>query len=133
VFVQFHNSAPEGQSNVHFYVLDNKKVALRVLGGNMARPAKRYVTLAPLVRGRWYDFVFHVRWSSSRSGFVEVWVNGVLVLRRIATPTLYTGQSVYLKQGYYRSAFDATTVVYQDDIRRARTLADVLGPPTVPR
>lgn len=125
VFTQFHHTGAKGQVNVHFAVSNRKTVKLRVMGGKLERAIRRDFVLASLKGGRWYDFVFHVRWSSSQTGFVEVWMNGLRVVRKTSTPTLYRGYEVYLKQGYYRSAYRGTTVVYHDGTCRGSTLADV--------
>jgi hypothetical protein len=66
--------------------------------------------LADFVASRWYSFVFHVKWSSNpRIGFVEVWMNGKLVLPKLHHATLYrdwnttTDYGVYLRQGILRT------------------------------
>ncbi len=119
VFTQFHNSGSDGQANVHFDVRDGEAIGLRVMGGDASSPSRRDFVLAPLERGRWYDFVFHVGWSAKDDGFVEVYVDGKLAVSKVHTPTLYDGQSVYLKQGYYRAAYErSSTVVYHDGARR---------------
>lgn len=52
----------------------------------------------PLVRGRWYRFLVHKRIATDRSGFVELWVNGVRQrfsdrsLRK-STPTMHPNAS----------------------------------------
>jgi hypothetical protein len=125
-FTQFHHSGSTGQVNVHFAVNDKTRIGLRVLGGDPSSPVRKDFTLASLERGRWYDFVFHVKWSSNPSvGFVETWVNGQLVVPKTFTPTLYPGQGVYAKQGYYRSAYAGTTVLYHDGMRRGSTYDEV--------
>jgi hypothetical protein len=65
--------------------------------------------LGDFTPGRWYDFVFHVRWSSEPSmGFVEAWISGVHVLSRTYHSMLYrdwnqsTDYGVYLRQGQLR-------------------------------
>lgn len=123
-FTQFHHSGTTGQVNVQFAV-DRQKIELRVLGGNISSPSRRELVLAHLTKGRWYDFVFHVKWSSTRAGFVEVWVNGLRVVKKSSMPTLYTGQAIYLKQGYYRRSHGETTVIYHDGMRRGSRLSDV--------
>ena len=92
-------------------------------GGDTSSPIVRSYVLAPLQKGRWYDFVLHVKWSASASvGFVEMWINGNRVVPKIFTPTLYAGMTAYAKQGYYRSPHTGTTVVYQDGMRRGLQL-----------
>lgn len=126
VFTQFHHTGSSGQSNIHFDVRDMSTIGLRVLGGDEAAAVRKDFTLAPLQRGRWYDFVFHVKWSTSAStGFVEVWVNGSRVVPKTFTPTLYNGQGTYLKQGYYRAAYSGTTVVYHDGMRKGSSYDEV--------
>jgi hypothetical protein len=86
---------------------------------------------APLVRGKWLDFVVHVKWSASQStGFVELWYDGALVLPRRAARTLFSDGRAYMKQGYYRHAdIPWTGTVFHDGMVEATTLADVLPPP----
>lgn len=126
VFTGFHHTGSTGQSNIHFDVRDRERIGLRVMGGDFANPIRRDFTLAALRRGQWYDIVFHVKWSSNpRIGFVEVWLNGRRVVKRTATPTLYAGQGVYLKQGYYRAAYTRPTVIYLDGTRVGPTFESV--------
>jgi hypothetical protein len=125
-FTQFHHTGSTGQANVHFAVTDKSRLTLRVMGGSYSSPVRKDFTLAPLQTGRWYDFVFHVKWSANSSvGFVQVWVNGNEVVPKTMTPTIYSGQGVYLKQGYYRSAYSGTTVLYLDGTRKGGSYADV--------
>jgi Polysaccharide lyase len=76
---------------------------------------------APMDRGRWHDFLAHIRWSPSRrKGFVELWHNGRRVVGRTPVATLYRdehGRAIpnYLKIGLYRSAaIRSTQVLYHD-------------------
>ncbi len=118
VFTAFHHTGSTGQANVHFDVRNRTYLGLRLMGGSFSSPTRRDWLLAPLQRGKWYDFLFHVRWSSRADvGFVEVYVDGYLVVPRAFTPTLYAGQSAYLKGGYYRAPYGRPTVVYLDGTR----------------
>ncbi len=98
---------------------------LAVYGGDFNNPATRGFTLAPFERNRWFDFVFHVKWEPDATGFVEVWLNGQLVVPKTYLPTIYSGQSVYLKEGFYRPSYSLPTVLYQDGMRRGTSYADV--------
>ena len=53
-------------------------------------------------RNVWYDFVYHVKWSSGSGGFFRAWVNGVKRLDH-SGPTLYTGQGAYFKLANYHT------------------------------
>lgn len=106
-------------------------IQLHAWGGKASRNPqyKQYWKLAPFVRNTWYDFVFHVRWGDSPStGSVEVWVNGQHVVPLTPAATLYTGDGVYLKQGFYRDASTNTAVVYHDALRRGTSYADLARP-----
>lgn len=97
----------------------------------------------PPVRNQWYDFVFHVKWSSDpQVGFAEIWVNGVRVLPKTMMPTLYSYnfvsgpvtpvQRIFPKQGYYRPGKPAeqeigrgTTTIIHDAMRLGQSFFDV--------
>jgi polysaccharide lyase-like protein len=105
------------------------RFALAVYGGRTANPVVREWVLGPVQRGRWYDFVAGIRWSSDGTGFVELTIDGAQVVPRTATPTLFIengAKGVYLKQGLYRAVkWSGTTVGYIDAARRGRTREDV--------
>lgn len=130
LFTQWHHSGSNGSPPIEFYVY-GEEMRLRV-GGSGAPLA----WTAPLVRGSWRDFVFHVKWSSNPAvGFVELYLDGQLVLPKRQGTTLYAGQTNYLKQGLYRNATIAQEgVLYLDGMISATTLADVSSstPPPPP-
>lgn len=118
LFTQWHHDGKDGSPPVEFYTR-GEEIILRVSGDELWR--------APLERGRWHDFVFHVKWD--RSGFVELFHNGVQVLEKTTAPTLYAGQGVYLKQGLYRDAsISQTQTIYHDGMVIGTTLAAVMEP-----
>jgi Polysaccharide lyase/Bacterial Ig domain len=125
-FVQFHNTSATGQANVGF-ISNGRYLQFRVCNGDPNNVTCRYWVLdSNRQNGRWYDFVFHVKWSSDPGvGFVEVWKDGTLVVSKTPIATLYSGQGVYLKQGYYRAPYSSTAVVYQDGMRRGSSYDEV--------
>lgn len=132
VFTQWHQTGRTCVQPTSFHVDTEARpatVALRVSGGSLSacRPAyERRFVLAELDRNRWYDFLFHVRWSADPDvGFVEVWLNGLPVVPKTHTATLYSGMGVYLKQGFYRGRYPRPTVVYHDGTRRGSSFPDV--------
>jgi hypothetical protein len=91
----------------------------RLSGGSLCRAtSERNFRIGTLHRGHWYRFVLQVKWSPYKSrGFVRVWVNGSRrVSRHIAT--LYKGQGVYVKQGFYRGPSSKTSHIYHDGLQR---------------
>lgn len=66
--------------------------------------------------GTWHDWVFHVVWSISDEGLIEVWKDGEQVAR-YRGPTAYNDlRGVYLKVGSYHPR-GADQVMYLDEFR----------------
>ena len=80
--------------------------------------------IGPIVKNVWYDFVYHVKWSSGSDGYIQAWVNGVLKLDHRG-PTLYSGYGVFLKLANYHSAFGQSTSVIHDRVIRGSTALSV--------
>jgi hypothetical protein len=118
LFTQWHHDGSSGSPPVEF-ALNNGRMILYCSGTQ--------VWSAPLVRGAWQDFIFHAKWSSNPSvGFVELYLNGQLVLPRRYCATQFPGMLNYLKTGLYRNSTIAPTgVLYHDGWTMGRTLADV--------
>ena len=131
IFTQWHGSEPDGCSpNVAFQVNTRPsppRLRLAVRGGRLASgscnaPHDHSWDFAPLREGRWHDFALHVRWSSEpRRGFVELAMDGRMVVSRSSRATLYAGQQVYLKQGFYREPAGFTSRVYHSGVTRLRS------------
>ena len=122
-FVQFKKDG-EGSGPVTFMVW-GEQMEMRANGTHWK---------APLRRGQWEDFVFHVKWSpDSTVGFVELWRNGRLELPRKYMLTLDRDEDgnaipAYIKQGLYRSdEFTQTGVVFQDGMVAGTTARAVGG------
>lgn len=129
VFTQWHHTRNICPPLVSFAVDTGTRPArlkMGVRGGRLntttCDPADHRVwKFAALRRNRWYNFTFHVKWSSNNSvGFVELRLNGRVVIRKTHTATLYQGMSAYVKQGFYRNPSGRTTVIYHDGLRRFR-------------
>jgi polysaccharide lyase-like protein len=127
VFTQWHQTGANCQEPVQFAVnnyLSPARLRLYLNTGSLnlstCHPGFiRAWNFAVLRRNRWYNFTFHVKWSSKGSvGFVQLWMNGRQVIRLTHVPTLYQGQGVYVKQGFYRGHSSRTTTIYHDGLRR---------------
>ena len=98
------------------------RLLLRIRGGRILRYGDgcemrydRTFRLGRLKRDRWLRFRMHVRWSDDPNlGFVELWKNGVRVVRRTPVATTPPGIGVYLRQGLYRFRCTCRTVVFGD-------------------
>jgi polysaccharide lyase-like protein len=127
IFTQWHQTERDGcPPNIAFQADTSHSppaIKLRVRGGGLHDCRVKYDVVrrpAPLQLDRWYDFVVHIKWSSKPSvGFIETWIDGVKVLSKTRTATLYSGHGAYLKQGFYRAVSPLTTTVYHVGTRAA--------------
>ncbi|MCF6746253.1 hypothetical protein E9529_18635 [Blastococcus sp. KM273128] len=109
IFTQWHQTVNSGNPNVHFWSDVREHLMVDVRGGTGGRVAgdAQYVEtfdLGPIDKGAWNDLTVRFVWSPDPAvGLVEVWHQGEKVLSENAA-TLYTGQSVYIKQGIYSAA-----------------------------
>ncbi|HEY3446368.1 MAG TPA: polysaccharide lyase [Myxococcales bacterium] len=119
LFTQWHHEGPSGSPPVEF-VVRKEEIYLNIVGER--------VWGMPLERGRWIDFIFHVKWSPDPAeGFVELYVDGKKVLEKLPRGTQFPGELNYLKQGLYRDAkIQETGVVFHDGMTIGTSLADVM-------
>ena len=88
----------------------------------------------------WTDWVFHIKWSYSADGILQVWKNGEMVID-YAGPNTYNDKiGPYFKMGIYKGWKDRVTpydnvserVVYHDELRiaegQAAKYSDVAPP-----
>jgi hypothetical protein len=130
IFTQFHQlhaTKDNCSPNVAFQVntkLAPARIRLAVRGGSLNRTACIAQSTwssdtVALELGRWYDFAFHVRWSPDpAAGFVELAIDGKRVVPRTTMATLYRGQTVYAKQGFYRAPSSVISRIYQAGMTR---------------
>jgi hypothetical protein len=117
VVMDFHHTGSSGQANFH---VDSSRwdgqLHFRGYGGSQDQ--NEYGTvIGPVAKNQWYDFVYHVRWSSGTDGFMRAWVNGKKKLDHRG-PTLYAGQGCYLKLANYHSPFGEASAVIHDRVIR---------------
>jgi chitodextrinase len=143
VVADFHNianSSPEsGQANFHINFepqADLTKPGVLVFRGYGGTPngTPYKATIGTVTKNVWYDFVYHVKWSSGSDGYFDAWVNGVKVLAHRG-PTLYAGQGCYFKLANYHVAIadtgllgPASSVIHDRVIRGSTALSVSSGP-----
>ncbi|TLZ33700.1 MAG: PASTA domain-containing protein, partial [Gammaproteobacteria bacterium] len=138
----FHNSAAGGgQPNFMVYATPTG-LELHMAGGantvnRPSDPGYYSIAIGPITKNVWYDFVYHVKWSSGSDGLFQAWLNGRQVMN-YSGPNLYVGQSCYLKLANYHTPLGVPVSVIHSRVVRGATQADVeIGsggtpPPTVP-
>ena len=116
-----------GQANFHLFANPGGLLTFRGNGGPVIDDGSgnQYTfvqdkDIGVLVRNVWYDFVYHVRWSSGADGFFKAWVNGAKKLDHKG-PTLYTSCAAYLKLANYHSAWGSPSSVIHARVLRGKT------------
>lgn len=114
----FHHIGPTGQGNfqLHFQqradVTEYGDLVFRGYAGTQDQNVFT-VTIAPggvnppITKNVWYDFVYHVKWSSSTGGYFDAWVRkgSETTYRRVLAykgPTLYSNSEI--KGAYFKLA-----------------------------
>jgi Polysaccharide lyase len=126
VVFDFHQTGSEGQANFEIDVV-GKPPGLQfsisagpsVSSGAPGSPT-RHFPIGPLARNHWYQFVYHIRWSSGPDGSFDAWVDGARVLN-YRGPTLYAGQGCYLKLANYHTPVGKPVAVVHARLARAAT------------
>jgi Polysaccharide lyase len=127
VVFDFHQSAGSGPVTFEVDAMPATAIApdrptglnFRGAGGDPNNPTTYSAAIGPVVRNVWYDFVYHVKWSSGSDGFFYASVNGVQKLAYTG-PTLYANQGCYLKLANYHSAFrQPVSVIHARVVRGA--------------
>ncbi|HWZ62587.1 MAG TPA: heparin lyase I family protein [Steroidobacteraceae bacterium] len=126
VVFDFHQTGSEGQANFELEVAGQPS-ALRmaisagavISSGAPDSPTRRW-TIGPIAKSHWYEFVYHVRWSSGSDGFFSAWVDKRRVID-YRGPTLYAGQGCYLKLANYHTPVGRAVTVMHAQLARAAT------------
>jgi hypothetical protein len=84
------------------------------------------VGTAPLTKGAWHKFVWHIKWAKDNTGLLEVWMNGTKIVNRHDVPTIWSDCTTVsrFKFGIYKWSWNSPTssvvtnrVLYFDSIR----------------
>lgn len=102
------------------------------IGNNCAGQSTIYCTwqINPLYSfqpGIWEDWMYHIKWSTGNTGFVEIFKNGQLIWSKYNYPTKTTLYEHFIHRiGLYRSSTASTTqIVYYLNPKIGTTRADV--------
>jgi hypothetical protein len=114
----------------HTGIVDNPVVAVRYSGGVLSvtlqtrREKQVLYRTTDEIRGRWLDFLFHLRFARSPDGLVRVWLNGRQVCDYHGV-TAYTEEygypkegRFYFKMGLYRDRMPEPMTAYFDEYRK---------------
>ena len=120
--------------SLHYGILDDGSpaVAIDKYGKD---EEKRKVAFKRIDKGKWYDFVIHIRWSLEKDGFIEAWLNNEpfeILLgekregNKILGQTMFNELPHFFKVGLYRNRdIDSTNIIYIDEIKTGKSYAEV--------
>jgi polysaccharide lyase-like protein len=104
--VEWHHDANGGveHGSAPLYIgADDSNIWLCLVNQSTSE-CRENLTLAPLQRSHWHDFILHARWSPNASvGYLEMWIDGVNVLPKHPASNMYPGMRNYLIVGLYRN------------------------------
>ena len=126
VFDFHHSRIGGGQANFEIEVVGSPPgLRLAISGGPVVSNGApgsptRFWPIGPLTKNHWYRFVYHVRWSSADDGFFDAWMDGKSVLT-YRGPTLYAGQTCYLKLANYHTPVGKPVAVLHALVRGGAT------------
>ena len=128
VLLDFHHTGSTGQANFQIVSLPTG-LAFQGFGGTTVAnspsdPGFYGASIGPVTKNVWYDFVYHVKWSSGNDGYFYAWVNGVKKLAYTG-PTLYSGLGCYLKLANYHTPLGRSVSVIHDRVIRGTTAGAV--------
>jgi len=132
VLADFH-AAVSGDTQPNFQTMTTSGgLRITVFGGPTINGGRfdKYITDpygasgASVVKNRWYDFVYHIKWSSGSDGVAEAWLNGKKIMG-YSGATLYTGVSCYLKLANYHVAFGSANSIVHDRVVRGSSAGAV--------
>src|SRR2546429_5779626 len=95
-------------------------------------PGYYSIVIGPITKNVWYDFVYHVKWSSGADGLFQAWLDGQQVMNYCGA-NLYVGQSCYLKIANYQTELGVPVMVVRSGVVMGQTQDDVqIGSPPPP-
>lgn len=111
--VQWHPNNASGSAELSLQTAANKFDVVRSIGGTNYRQSTGVKTIIP---NKWYDFVWHVKWSTGNDGIIELWIDGVKYYT-------FTGKTAgsstpYFKFGINRwNMGNSSRVLFYDNLR----------------
>jgi hypothetical protein len=115
--VEWHADGSVKQAPIHFFIdmwRPTPRFSLDLHTDPTGYNPKGKWNFGPMVKGRWVDFVFRVKWATTTSGVIEGWQDGVKKFSSVPIRTWGTQQLVYPMAGYYRMSYSPTVVFYID-------------------
>jgi hypothetical protein len=131
VVFDFHHTGSTGQPNFEIASIPGG-LELNVSGGRTivngpTDPGYHSVAIGAVVPNVWYNFMYHIKWSSGSDGLFQAWLNGQQVMS-YSGPNLYVGESCYLKLANYHTPLGVPESVIHSRVVLGTTQAAVQLP-----
>lgn len=111
--IQWHPPSDDGSADLSLQTAANKFDVVRSINGTNYRQSG---TLKPIVSNRWYDFVWHVKWSTGNDGLIELWIDGEKYYS-------FTGRTASIGTPYFKFGINrwnmenSNRILYYDNLR----------------
>jgi hypothetical protein len=114
--IEWQPSGSAASSTLSLWTGDGKFTIVRNPSAQSGKNAYQSGTLKTITPNKWYDFVWHIKWSGGSDGLIELWIDGTLYYRyKGATST--TGIPEF-RYGINKWAFTTSgRVLYYDNLR----------------
>lgn len=99
----FGGGVESGSAPIYTGATD-KELYLLLVDQKTSEARERFVVDSVLRRGHCYEWLMHVRWDWDPAlGFLELWLDGELVIPKFTTYTMYPDTRIYPVWGIYRN------------------------------
>jgi hypothetical protein len=117
---QWHPDNPRGTATASLLTNSGRYIFETNTTGKNA--GSRYNDLGPILNNEWVAWVIHVKWESEKTGILQVWKNGSLMINQSNIQTC-PAEGVYFKLGINKFGWGITPstttkrVLYFDEVR----------------
>ncbi len=124
--IQWHHSSADGSPPFAIWIKNNRYQVVHettgTIDGNFL-----YDDIGAVESNKWTDWVFHIKWSTSSNGIIEIWRNGTKVFTYNGVTNYNLPEGNYMKLGIYKwpwtnrpgSSSVTKRVLYIDEFRIA--------------
>jgi hypothetical protein len=108
-------------------IIDNPILAIRYVNGKLSIKSQineernTLFSTKEEIRGKWIDFVFNIKFTKTKKGFIDIWMNKKQIINYIGATTYPEKYNypkigrVFFKIGLYRDKMDKPMTIYLDE------------------
>lgn len=117
--VQWHPGNSTGSATISLYASSGQFQVVRNLGSNSYQSG----TLKTIELNKWYNLVWHIKWSTGSDGIIELYIDGQLYYSYRGANMLSVGAYFKLGMNRWSSSGGSPTndwIIYYDNVKIAR-------------